>query len=70
MLTSDKMNTTACFHIILQQDNKKYLYNLNMVAKKLFEFLCSEKGPFSCGGADVVTDQMEDEIMKGQSFPG
>ncbi len=43
-MTNDKMNTTACFHIVLKQDSKKYLYNLNMIAKKLFEFLCSEKG--------------------------
>lgn len=65
MLTSDKMNTTACFHIILQQDNKKYLYNLNMVAKKLFEFLCSEKGL-----TEEKLTLCTDEGFVLSSFPG
>lgn len=30
--------------MVLKQDSKKYLYNLNMIAKKLFEFLCVERG--------------------------
>lgn len=30
--------------IRLKHENKKYLYNLNMIAKKLFEFLCVERG--------------------------
>lgn len=44
MITSDKMNSAVCFHVVLKQDSKKYLYNLNMIAKKLFEFLCVERG--------------------------
>ena len=43
----------------LSQGKKKYL----VIQKN------DEIRYFSCGGADVVTDQMEDEIMKGQSFP-
>lgn len=30
--------------MVLKQDSKKYLYNFNMIAKKLFEFLCVERG--------------------------
>lgn len=30
--------------MVLKQDSKKYLYSLNMIAKKLFEFLCVERG--------------------------
>ena len=59
------MNTTACIHIILQQDNKKYLYNLNMVAKKLFEFLCSEKGL-----TEEKLTLCTDEGFVLSSFPG
>lgn len=44
MTTPDKTNITTCFNIVLKQDSKKYLYNLNIIAKKLFEFLCTEKG--------------------------
>ncbi len=44
MITSDTMNTAVCFRMVLKQDSKKYLYNLNMIAKKLFEFLCVERG--------------------------
>lgn len=43
MTTPDKTNITTCFNIVLKQDSKKYLYNLNIIAKKLFEFLCIEK---------------------------
>lgn len=44
MATPDRTNITTCFNIVLKQDSKKYLYNLNIIAKKLFEFLCVEKG--------------------------
>ena len=43
MTIHDKTNTTTSFHIKLKHDNKNYLYNLNMIAKNLFEFLCMEK---------------------------
>lgn len=43
MVMPDRSKKTTCFNITLKHDQVKKVYDQNTMAKKLFEFLCSEK---------------------------